>query len=289
MKRLVLSAVLALTAFITVNAKEIKVALACSSACESYRQNPNVDCDPRRVWGWGEVLDNYFYDDVKVLNFAKSGRSTVTFRTEGWWDKLLASKPDYVIMALGANDNKPGPRHTDAKTTFKDNLRRYYREATAVGAKVIFVTLNQSMYRNAKDEPAFMNGKVLRRDRVPYSNAIREVAKEFNVPCLDLFAEQEKAMELIGEAECAKFYCIQRKSDRYDPSHTNIVGAHFVANIIASELSKAKTPLAQMVNTKRLWPYKITVKAVPPKQRKTKAGVPIAGTVRANKKNKQAK
>ena len=38
------------------NAGEIKVALACSSACESYRQNdPNEDCDPRRVWGWGEV------------------------------------------------------------------------------------------------------------------------------------------------------------------------------------------------------------------------------------------
>ena len=290
MKRLVLSVVLALTAFITVNAKEIKVALACSSACESYRQNPNVDCDPRRVWGWGEVLDNYFYDDVKVLNFAKSGRSTVTFRTEGWWDKLLASKPDYVIMALGANDNKPGPRHTDAKTTFKDNLRRYYREATAVGAKVIFVTLNQSMYRNAKDEPAFMNGKVLRRDRVPYSNAIREVAKEFNVPCLDLFAEQEKAMELIGEAECAKFYCIQRKSDRYDPSHTNIVGAHFVANIIASELSKAKTPLAEKINKKRLWPYKLTVKAVIPpyKNKKSAKSAAVAAKKSAgSKQNKQ--
>ena len=71
MKRLVLSAVLALTALITLNAKEIKVALACSSACESYRQNPNVDCDPRRVWGWGEVLDNYFYDDVKRDDFTQ--------------------------------------------------------------------------------------------------------------------------------------------------------------------------------------------------------------------------
>ena len=87
-----------------------------------------------------------------------------------------------------------------------------------------------------------------------------KTAKEFNVPCLDLFVEQAKAMEEIGEAECAGFYCIQRLSDRYDPSHTNIMGAHFLANIIATELSKAKTPLAKEINKKRLWKYKLTVK-----------------------------
>lgn len=268
MKKFSIILVFALLGIFAAGAKEIKVALACSSACESYRQNPNVDCDPRRVWGWGEVLQGYFKESVKVLNFGKSGRSTVSFRTEGWWNKLLDSKPDYVIMALGANDNKKGPRYTDASTTYKDNLRRYYKEAEAIGAKTIFVTLNQSMYRNAKDEPAFQNGKVWRPDRAPYSQAVREVAKEFNAPCLDLFVEQAKAMELIGEEECAKFYCIQRKTNRYDPSHTNIMGAHLLANIIATELSKADTPLAGEINAKRLWAYKLEPVRVPPEQRK---------------------
>ena len=97
-------------------------------------------------------------------------------------------------------------------------------------------------------------------------------------------------MELIGEAECAKFYCIQRKSDRYDPSHTNIVGAHFVANIIASELSKAKTPLAEKINKKRLWPYKLTVKAVIPpyKNKKNAKSAAVAAKKSAgSKQNKQ--
>lgn len=252
-----MSAVCALS---SVSAKEIKVALACSSACEGYRQNPDEDCDPRRVWGWGEVIGGYFTNNVKILNFGKSGRSTVSFRTEGWWDKLLASKPDYVIMALGANDSKEGKHYSDAGTTFKENLRRFYKEAEAIGAKTIFVTLNQSMFRSKDDKPVFRNGKVMREDRIPYSQSIRDVAKEFNAPCLELFVEQAKAMEQIGEEECAKFYCIQRLSDRYDPSHTNIMGAHFLANIIATELSKANTPLAAKINRKRLWSYKLTPK-----------------------------
>ena len=255
------SLLLLTTVFYGLYAQEIKVALACSSACESYRFDPSTDNDPRRVWGWGEVLQGYFTNNVKVLNFAKSGRSTVTFRSQGYWDKLLASKPDYVIMALGANDSKPGPKFAAADTTFKENLRRFYNEAEAIGAKTIFVTLNQTMVRNKEDMPSFIDGTtVLRKDRVPYSQAIREIAREFNAPCLDLFVEQKKAMELIGEKECAKFYCIQRNSDRHDPSHTNLAGAHFVANIIATELSKANTPLAKEINKKRLWPYKLEAK-----------------------------
>jgi lysophospholipase L1-like esterase len=244
-------------------AKEIKVALACSSACESYRQNnPDEDCDPRRVWGWGEVLGGYFNNNVKILNFAKSGRCTVTFREQGWWDKLLASKPDYVIMALGANDANKEPQTADSILQFKENLRRFYREAEAINAKTIFVTLNQSMYRGDDDTPVFRDGKAIRADRIPYSQAIREIAAEFKVPCLDLFTEQAKAMEQIGEKECATYYCIQRLSDRHDPSHTNIMGAHFLANIIATELSKANTPLAKEINKKRLWQYKLTPKKV---------------------------
>jgi hypothetical protein len=69
-------------------------------------------------------------------------------------------------------------------------------------------------------------------------------------------------MEQIGEKECATYYCIQRLSDRHDPSHTNIMGAHFLANIIATELSKADTPLAKEINKKRLWQYKLTPKKV---------------------------
>jgi lysophospholipase L1-like esterase len=207
-------------------------------------------------------------NNVKILNFAKSGRSTVTFRSQGYWQKLLDSKPDYVIMALGANDNKKGPKFSDPNTTYKENLRRFYKEAEAIGAKTIFVTLNQSMSRGKDDRPAFRkDGTVMRADRAPYSQAVIEVAKEFNAPCIDLFTEQKKAMELIGEEECAKLYCIQRNTNRWDPSHTNIMGAHLLANIIATELAKIDSPLAKEVNPKRLWQYKLVPVIVPAKKK----------------------
>ena len=261
MKKILLSTLILASAFI-LNAKEIKVALACSSACDGYRQNYNQDNDPRRVWGWGEFLGSYFSDNVKVLNFARSGRSTVTFRSQGYWKQLLDSKPDYVIMALGANDSKKGPKYTDPKTTYKENLRRFYKEAEAIGAKTIFVTLNQSLVRNKKGLPAFNKGKVWRKDRAPYSQSVIEVAKEFNAPCIDLFTIQAKVMEELGEDECAKWYCISRNGDRWDPSHTNIMGAQFLANIIATELAKTDSPLAKEVNKARLFKYKLVPKTV---------------------------
>ena len=143
----------------------------------------------------------------------------------------------------------------------KSTFISVYKEAEAIGAKTIIVTVNQSMIRNKADKPAFRpDGTVMRKDRAPYAQAMKELAKELNVPCIDLFTVQKNAMELIGEEECAKFYCIGRQHDRYDPSHTNIMGAHFVANIIATELAKTDTPLAKEVNPKRLWKYKIDIK-----------------------------
>lgn len=241
------------------NTQKIKVALACSSACEAFHENtPKMSNDPRRLWGWGEVLELYFDKNVKILNFAKSGRSTVTFRSQGYWKQLLDSKPDYVIMALGANDSKKGPKYTEPQTSYKENLRRFYNEAKAIGAKTIFVTLNQSMSRGADDRPTFnKEGKIMRQDRAPYSQAMREVAKEFNAPCLELFDNQKKEMEKVGVDECRKMYRIYEDTNRYDPSHTNLYGAHFIANIIARELSNADTPLAKHVMKSRLWESKL--------------------------------
>ena len=277
--------VIAAAAMLSANAQEIKVALACSSACEAFHENlPKMSNDPRRLWGWGEVLDLYFDKNVKILNFAKSGRSTVTFRSQGYWKQLLDSKPDYVLMALGANDSKKGPKYTDPQTTYKENLRRFYHEAQAIGAKTIFVTINQSMRRGADDRPAFnKDGTIFRKDRAPYSQAVREVAKEFNAPCLELFDNQKKEMEKVGEEECIKMYRIYDDTNRYDPSHTNLYGAHFIANIIAKELSKADTPLAKHVLKDRLWESKL----VPVVKEVKKA--PEAKDVKNDKKAPEAK
>ena len=60
--------------------------------------------------GWGDIIGRNF-DDKKlhVENHALGGRSSRTFITQGWWDKVLTnSKPgDYVLIQMGHNDGGP--------------------------------------------------------------------------------------------------------------------------------------------------------------------------------------
>ena len=219
---------------------KIKVALAGSSACQTYNSK-----DPKLIWGWGEVIGKYFKPEAEVLNFAVSGQSTRSFRDKGSWKKLLDSKPDYILMTLGANDT-PGKKFaTDAKTSYKENLRRYAAEAEAAGAKIIFVTLNQSLKVDAKANKAvFFNGKAYRRDRAPYSQSIREVAAELKKPCLELFDNQQKIMEAMGEAASGKLYRL-KPDGKIDAMHPNTAGAELLAKIIVTELRKSDCPLSE--------------------------------------------
>lgn len=57
--------------------------------------------------GWGDVIGKYFVTNkIRVENHALGGRSSRTFITQGWWDKILAAgKPgDFVLIQLGHND-----------------------------------------------------------------------------------------------------------------------------------------------------------------------------------------
>ena len=60
--------------------------------------------------GWGQVFDQYIDDktDTIVINGAQSGRSSRSFKTEGWFDliKPFMKNGDYMIIAFGHNDEK---------------------------------------------------------------------------------------------------------------------------------------------------------------------------------------
>ena len=233
---------------------QIKVALAGSSACQGYKST-----DPKHIYGWGEFLGDHFKSNVKVLNFAVSGYSTVTFRSRGKWDQLLKSKPDYVFMTLGANDT-PGKKYpSKAETTYKENLRRYAAEAKAIGAKVIFVTINQSLVRDPKTNKAVFRKKSgpYVPSRAPYSKAMREVAAELKLPCLELAENQAKYFIAIGEEAAGKLYRINPKTGKIDSSHTNKAGAQLLAKIIITELRKSNSDLKKYTTDPKLvWPAK---------------------------------
>ncbi len=247
----IVSTLFALFSTIILAAKEITLALVCSSACQTYNL-----ADPAHIHGWGEVLPEFLDENIKILNFAKSGRSTKSFILHGNWAKVVAAKPDYVILALGANDTPATKKYATTIEEYKKNLHKMAKESAAAGSKVLFCTLNQSMRtRDNGTRVTFFNGEPLRKDRIAHSQAVREVAAELNLPCLELFDNQYRYMKQLGEKECAKFYRIHHQKKHFgkiDGSHTNLAGARFVAMIIAEELAKSATPLADHVNKEKV-------------------------------------
>lgn len=60
--------------------------------------------------GWGDVIGQYFdTNKIIVRNRALGGRSSRTFITQGWWDRVLAAgrRGDFVMIQLGHNDGGP--------------------------------------------------------------------------------------------------------------------------------------------------------------------------------------
>ncbi len=235
-----------------VAAQEVTVGLACSSACESYGNS-----DPKLIYGWGETLPEFMQPDAKILNFAKAGASTSSFRMHKHWDKLLEAKPTYALLALGANDTPP-KKYSNTIDQFKENLRQFVADCNANGIKPIFVTLNQSMGWNKDKTKLVFSTKEgpIRKDRIPYSQGIREVAAELKLPCLELFETQTKYMVQLGEERCRTLYRYNPETQKLDPSHTNLEGARFVAFIIAELLSQSDTPLAGFVNQEKVSAFK---------------------------------
>src|SRR5271168_63518 len=127
--------------------------------------------------GWGEYFRKSFGPPVEVLNLAKNGRSSKSFRDEGLWAPALDAKPDFILIQFGHNDEPgKGPeRETDPTTTYRANMERYIDEARAVGAKPILVT---SIVRRNFDAA----GEIKSDHLVGYVAEVRRLAVEKNVP-----------------------------------------------------------------------------------------------------------
>ena len=200
--------------------KPIVIAIAGDSTVADYKAD-----DPHR--GWGQLFPE-FVDTahVTVKNFAKNGRSTKTFLSEGLWDKTLTAKPDYVYIQFGHNDShsKSHPEATDADTDYSQYLRQYVETARAQGAKPILVT---PMHRGSWD----VSGIHLTSELQPYADAMKRVAAEKKVPVIDLYTLSGAAFEKIGRDQLDTIFAIPTK----DHTHFNEKGARLLAGIVATE------------------------------------------------------
>ncbi|MDF7777738.1 rhamnogalacturonan acetylesterase [Sphingomonas sp. AOB5] len=162
------------------------------------------DSTTQTLSGWGgSFCAKHVTSFLHCVNMARGGRSTYSYRAEGSWDLALSEmkapgfETVWVLIQFGHNDQpgKPG-RSTDLASEFPENLRLYVREARAAGAVPVLLT--------PLTRRQFVGGR-LENDLEPWSAAIRAVAKEMDVPLIDLNAKSVAAVQAMGPSLANRF------------------------------------------------------------------------------------
>jgi lysophospholipase L1-like esterase len=216
---------------------------------DSTMANKKLSAAPET--GWGQVLQQFFSNEVIVSNHAQNGRSSKSFIDEGRWKVVLDSlQPgDYVIIQFGHNDQKTdSARHTDPYTSYKANLEKYVNESRAKGAIPILCT---SIVRRLFDE--FGN---LIDTHCDYPIVTRQVAEEMNVPLIDLQRETEELVTELGPENSKKLY-LYTKPGEYtnrakgikDDTHLCVYGANEVAKLAVNKMKELKIPLVKYLKS----------------------------------------
>ncbi len=198
------------------------------------------------IRGWMQIMPQFFNGDVVVHNAARSGRSSKSFRTEGHWKPVIeqVKAGDYIFIMFGANDQKPDTaRHTDPTTTYRQNLLNYIKETKAKGAyPILFTSLVRRNF--GKD------GKLV-DTYGEYVATVRSLAKETNVPLIDLNQKSADLVTKYGPEESKKLFLYiepgkfsKLPEGKKDDSHLCVFGATEIARLAAQGLKEVKSPLA---------------------------------------------
>ena len=235
--------------------------------------------------GWGQMLPGYFSEEIRVDNHAVNGRSSRSFINEGRWDKVVASikKGDYVFIQFGHNDEKPkADRHTDPGTTFDDNLRKFVNETRAKGGiPVLFNSIvrrnfgvaadaqvlkdavsqddfrkdaNPDAKRDASSAPKPKEGDKLIDTHGAYLDSPRNVARELNVPFVDMNKITHDLVEGLGPDKSKELFMWVAPNTvpampkgREDNTHLNVYGGRLIAGLTVEAIAQAVPELAQYV------------------------------------------
>lgn len=199
--------------------------------------------------GWGMPFA-YFWDScVVVVNRAKNGRSTKTFRSEGHWQKILDEMHagDYVLIQFGHNDEVLEKKERYASPdTFRSNLQRFVQEVHQHNGIPVLIT-PVSRRRFDKDGTAL-------ETHVPYSNLVREVAAEMQVAVIDLDARSRALLQQLGPEQSKLLFLHLQPGEhpnypegKKDDTHFSELGARMMAQLVLQEMQRLQLPLVAHV------------------------------------------
>jgi lysophospholipase L1-like esterase len=196
--------------------------------------------------GWGMPFAHFFDAGVEVDNRAKNGRSTRTFLEEGLWkpvaDKLEAG--DYVLIQFGHNDEVKTKKSYTTEAEFMANLKRYVDESRRKKALPVLLT---PVARRLFDAAGTVVGT-----HEAYSGLVRQVAREQQVPLIDLDRQSQALLQRLGP-ETSKLLFLHLAPGEHpnypkgkeDNTHFSELGARLMAQLVYADLKAQHLDLAQ--------------------------------------------
>ncbi|MBK5257441.1 MAG: rhamnogalacturonan acetylesterase [Vicinamibacteria bacterium] len=201
--------------------------------------------DRRPETGWGEELQPLFREDrLLVRNYARRGRSSRTFLSEGFWADLIANVKDgdHVIIQFGHNDGSIDEEQTPP-AEYRSNFTRFVSEVRARRAFPILATPIVVRRFNADGTLQDTHGA--------YPDIVREVARSESAPLLDMQAISAAAVTEYGpEGSKELFQHLEPGQHPNYPGgladniHLSPTGALVLAQRAAKGLRDLNSPLA---------------------------------------------
>lgn len=203
--------------------------------------------------GWGVPFAGFFDSSITVSNHARNGRSSRTFREEGFWEKVIThvQPGDYVFIQFGHNDEVPTKASATKPEEFKANLERYIRETRNKKANPILFT---SVARRKFDATGKFIGT---HDR--YAAIVRVVAKETKVPLIDMDKKSQSVLLQYGPEKSKSLYLWLSPGENAnypegnkDDTHFNEFGAWTMAKLVLAEIKNVIPQLSDRISLKKI-------------------------------------
>ena len=213
---------------------------------DSTMANKEVKTYPET--GWGMPFAWFFDSTVVVDNRAKNGRSTKTFISEHLWQPVADNlqEGDYVFIQFGHNDEVPTKKSYSTEEEFRANLVRYITESRNKKAIPVLIT---PVARRKFDSTGRVEGT-----HELYSAIVRAVAKDNNVPLIDLDKESQALLQEWGvdKSKCLYNHLAPGENPNYpvgkeDNTHFSELGARRMAELVLADIRKDLPGLAARI------------------------------------------
>ncbi|WP_165310085.1 GDSL-type esterase/lipase family protein [Vibrio ziniensis] len=221
--------------------------------------------DRRPQMGWAEQMPMFFDEDTAVNNWARGGRSSLSFYNydpskNPHWPNIQPTlvEGDYVIIQFGHNDQKYGSDYeqygtyafcsdgsttadgaeacTDTEHSYYLNLKKFVEETQAMGAQPILMSPIVRAYFEGDviSEKGQHNIGILGSETVArgdYPAAMEALAERYSIPYVDLTAATKTIVEQYGPSGYTNLYY-------NDSTHPNELYAALIAKAAAEGLQE---------------------------------------------------